>query len=76
MKKKFEMLMNNINEGKYTGRELVLAGMVLFLTGTLLGMFISPRKHQVIGSNNRNNGSNNGRIPDKKSVGKEEGSEA
>ena len=45
MKKKFEMLMNNINEGKYTGRELVLAGMVLFLTGTLLGMFISPRKH-------------------------------
>ena len=57
MKKKFEMLMNNINEGKYTGRELVLAGMVLFLTGTLLGMFISPRKHQVIGSNNRNNGS-------------------
>ena len=76
MRKKYEALMNSINEGKYTGREIILAGMVLFLTGALFGVFFSPKKHQVIGSNNRNNGSNNGRIPDKKSEGKEEGSEA
>ena len=76
MKKKLELLVNNINEGKYTGRELVLSGMVLFLTGVLLGVFLSPRKHQVIGSNNSNNGSNNGRVPDNKNEDKEEGSEA
>ena len=51
MRKKYEALMNSINEGKYTG---------LFLTGALFGVFFSPKKHQVIGSNNRNNGSNNG----------------
>ncbi len=60
MRKKYEALMNSINEGKYTGREIILAGMVLFLTGALFGVFFSPKKHQVIGSNNRNNGSNNG----------------
>lgn len=76
MRKKFNLLVNNINEGKYTGRELVLSGMVLFLTGVLLGVFLSPRKHQVIGSNNSNNGSNNGRVPDNKNEDKEEGSEA
>lgn len=76
MRKKFELLVNNINEGKYTGRELVLSGMVLFLTGVLLGVFLSPRKHQVIGSNNSNNGSNNGRVPDNKNEDREEGSEA
>ena len=76
MRKKFELLVNNINEGKYTGRELVLSGIVLFLTGVLLGVFLSPRKHQVIGSNNSNNGSNNGRVPDDKNEDREEGSEA
>ena len=60
MRKKYEALMNSINEGKYTGREIILAGMVLFLTGALFGVFFSPKKHQVIGSNNRNNVSNNG----------------
>ena len=61
MKKKFELLMNQINEGKYTGREILLTGAVLFLTGTLLGIIFSPRKYQVIGSNNGNgNGSGNG----------------
>lgn len=59
MKKKYELLMNQINEGKYTGREIMLTGAVLFLTGTLLGMIFSPRKYQVIGSNN-GNGSGNG----------------
>lgn len=58
MKKKCELLMNNINEGKYTGREIMLTGAVLFLTGMLLGMFFSPRKHQVIGSYNGNGSCN------------------
>ena len=38
MRKKYELLMNQINEGKYTGREILLTGAVLFLVGTLLGM--------------------------------------
>ena len=59
MGKKYELLLNNINEGKYTGREILLSGAVLFLTGALLGMIFSPRKNQVIGSNN-GNGSCNG----------------
>lgn len=59
MRKKYERILNNINEGKYTGREILLTGAVLFLTGTLLGMIFSPRKNQVIGSHN-GNGSCNG----------------
>ena len=54
MRKKCELLINSINEGKYTGREIVLSGAVLFLTGVLLGMIFSPRKNQVIGSHNGN----------------------
>lgn len=54
MREKYEWLMNNINEGKYTGREIMLSGAVLFLTGALLGMIFSPRKNQVIGSHNGN----------------------
>lgn len=50
MRKKCELLMNQINEGKYTGREILLTGAVLFLTGMLLGMIFSPQKYQVIGS--------------------------
>lgn len=61
MRKKYELLLNQINERKYTGREVLLTGVVLFLTGTLLGIIFSPRKYQVIGSNNGNgNGSGNG----------------
>ena len=58
MKKKYEFLMSQINEGKYTGREILLMGAVLFLSGTLLGMFFSPRKFQMIGSNNGNGSGN------------------
>ena len=54
MRKKCELLINSINEGKYTGREIVLSGAVFFLTGVLLGMLFSPRKNQVIGSHNGN----------------------
>lgn len=59
MKKKCELLINQINEGKYTGREILLSGAVLFLSGALLGMIFSPKKYQIIGSNN-GNGSCNG----------------
>ena len=54
MRKKCELLINSINEGEYTGREIVLSGVVLFLMGVLLGMIFSPRKNQVIGSLNGN----------------------
>lgn len=54
MRKKCEFLMKQIDEGKYTGREILLMGAVLFLGGMLLGMMLSPRKYQVIGSNNGN----------------------
>ena len=59
MRKKYEKLINDINEGKYTGRELVLMGVVLFLLGTVLGMFCSPRKNQMFGCYNGTNGSYN-----------------
>ncbi|MDD6213155.1 MAG: hypothetical protein PUB22_08480 [Clostridiales bacterium] len=59
MGKKYELMMNNIDNGKYTGREILLSGAVVFLAGTLLGMICSPRKYQVIGSHN-GNGSCNG----------------
>lgn len=51
---KIKDLMNNISEGKYSPREILLTGTVLFLSGMLLGIFLSPRKHQVIGSHNGN----------------------
>ncbi|MDD7023846.1 MAG: hypothetical protein SPF60_08220 [Lachnospiraceae bacterium] len=54
MRKKCELLMNQIDKGEYTGREILLTGAVLFLAGALLGMIFSPRKYQVIGSNNGN----------------------
>ena len=54
MWKKCELLMNQIDKGEYTGREILLTGAVLFLAGALLGMIFSPRKYQVIGINNGN----------------------
>ena len=59
MRKKYEKLINDIDEGKYTGRELVLMGVVLFLLGTVIGMFCSPRKNQMFGCYNGTNGANN-----------------
>lgn len=54
MSKKYELLAKRINEGEYTGREILLAGAVVFLTGIVLGMIFSPRKNQMIGSHNGN----------------------
>ena len=73
MGKKYELLLNNINEGKYTGREILLSGAVLFLTGALLGMIFSPRKNQVIGSNNGNGSGNGNEAQAKKKKEKKEG---
>lgn len=52
--KRIKEFMSNIDDGKYTSREIVLTGMVLFLLGILIGSFCSPKKHQVIGSYNGN----------------------
>ena len=52
MKKIYNLLINSIEEGKYTGREILLSGVILFLAGVLIGMICSPRKNQTIGSNN------------------------
>ena len=73
MGKKYELLLNNINEGKYTGREILLSGAVLFLTGALLGMIFSPRKNQVIASNNVNGGCNGNEAQAKKQKENKEG---
>ena len=59
MRKKYEKLVSDISEGKYTGRELVLMGVVLFLLGTVIGMFCSPRKNQMFGCYNGTNGADN-----------------
>lgn len=71
MRKRCQQLMESINEGKYTGREILLTGAVLFLTGALLGMIFSPRKNQVIGSHN-GNGTYNG---NEANTGDEKGTE-
>lgn len=68
MKRAIKKLMNQIDAGEFTGREILLTGCVLFLLGMVLGIFGSPRKRMVIASNNgntRNSGNNNGKA-DKK----------
>lgn len=52
---KINKLITDIEEGKYTAREIVLSSIVLFLAGILLGIIFSPKKRQVIGSFNGNN---------------------
>lgn len=58
MKKAINRVIEVIQDGEYTNREAVLSGICLFLLGLVIGMFISPRKNTMIGSNNGNN--NNG----------------
>lgn len=52
MKERYKLFINSIEEGKYSGREILMSGVILFLAGILLGIIISPRKNQTIGSNN------------------------
>lgn len=55
MKKKITDLMERIEDGEFTAREILLAGTSLFLVGILLGIVLSPKKNTTIGSNNGNN---------------------
>lgn len=50
-------LMTRIDNKEFTAREILLTGTVLFLSGLLLGLFLSPKKFSMFGCNN---GSNNG----------------
>ena len=47
MKRAIKKLMNQIDAGEFTGREILLTGCVLFLFGMVLGIFGSPRKRMV-----------------------------
>ena len=58
MKNACRKLVEIVKTGEYTTREAVLSGLCLFLVGMLIGIFASPRKHVMVGSNNGNN--NNG----------------
>lgn len=53
MKKYLEM----IEEMEFSTREYVLMGACCFLTGLVLGVFISPKGRRTIGSNNGCNNS-------------------
>jgi len=57
LKEKTTDLVNKINDGEFTGREIFMAGITLFVTGILLGFIFSPKKSNVFGSNNGNNNS-------------------
>ena len=64
-----------IRDKDYTARESVLAIIVVFLTGIILGALLTPKKETSFCSNNgNNNGSNNGgvSIPGHKEEEKEE----
>lgn len=58
MKKAMNRIVEVVQNGEYTNREAVLSGICLFLLGLVAGMFLSPKKSTMIGSNNGNN--NNG----------------
>lgn len=68
----FSNLMNRIDNKEFTAREILLTGAVLLLSGFLLGLFLSPKKYSVIGSNNGNNNGNdsgnNNRACDSKAI--------
>ena len=55
MKKAWNQLVETIKTRNYTNREAVLSALLLFLLGIVLGIFFSPRKSTMIGSNNGNN---------------------
>ncbi len=55
MKCAWNELVRIVKEGDYTPREAVMAAICIVLSGVLLGMFLSPKKHVVLGSNNGNN---------------------
>jgi len=46
--------------GSLSQTECLLIAIILFCLGLILGMIFSPKGSRTIGSNNSNNGSNNG----------------
>lgn len=55
MKEKWNKMVELLKEGERTRLEFMLMIAVAFLSGLVLGMFFSPKKHVMIGSNNGNN---------------------
>jgi len=57
--KKLNELRSNIENGKFTGGEIMLASLVMLLGGIIFGMLVSPRKNASYGCNCGNNNGNN-----------------
>ena len=62
MKEKMHEFMEKLEDQEFSATEIILAFVVAFLSGVVLGIMFSPKKHVVIGSNNGNN--NNGTLCD------------
>lgn len=58
MKEKWNELTDLFEERGFTMAEVILTILVTFLTGLVIGIFASPKKHIMIGSNNGNNSGN------------------
>lgn len=56
MREKFDEIVEQMEDCEVSTREVLLALAVAFLSGVVLGIIFSPKKHIVIASNN---GSNN-----------------
>jgi len=50
----FGNFMKKLDEGGFTGKELILSGVILFLVGFIAGIFSSP-KNMTIGCYNGSN---------------------
>lgn len=57
MREKFEEIVEQMEEYEVSTREVLLALAVAFLSGVVLGIIFSPKKHIVIASNNGSNNS-------------------
>lgn len=55
-------IVDKIESLEFSTREYFFVGLILFLTGLLLGLIFSPKGERTIGSNNGNN--NTGSITD------------
>ena len=59
MREKIDEMMEQMETCEVSAREIILALAVAFLSGVLLGIIFSPKKHIMIASNNGNNNSDN-----------------
>lgn len=53
-------LKGKYNSGTLSQTEFFLIGVLLFCIGIIIGMLFSPKGYRAYGSNNKNNGNNNG----------------